>query len=119
MALVGRFVMAGLAVGLTLFVVGLIEARAALPTALLLYLLPVVLAATRWGRGPAVLASVLSVLGHDLFFVQPVATLSVARADEAVGLVLLLFVAVVTAQLASAARRAGQNEQEALVARRS
>src|SRR5579859_5840414 len=119
MALVGRYVLAGVAVGLTLFVVGLIEARASLPTALLLYLLPVVLAATRWGYGPAVFASVVSVLGHDLLFVQPVGTLSVARADEAVGLALLLFVAVVTAQLASAARRAGEKEQEAAVARRS
>ena len=32
---------------------------------------------------PAVLASMLSVLGHDLLFVQPVGTLTVARADEA------------------------------------
>ena len=119
MALLGRYIAAGLAVGLTLFAVGLIESRASLPTALLLYLLPVVLAATRWGRGPAVLVSVLSVIGHDLLFVQPVGTLTVARADEAVGLVLLLFVAVVTAQLASAARRAGEKEQEAAVARRS
>jgi len=116
---VGRYVAAGVAVGLTLLVVGLIESRAALPTALLLYLLPVVLAATRLGRGPAVLASVLSVLGHDLLYVQPVGTLSIERADEAVGLVLLLFVAVVTAQLASAAGRAGEKEQEASLARRS
>jgi two-component system sensor histidine kinase KdpD len=118
-AFLGRYLLAAGAVGVTLFVVGWIQARAALPTALLLYLLPVVLAATRWGRGPAVFASVLSVIGHDLLFVQPVGTLTVARADEAVGLVLLLFVAVVTAQLASAARRAGEKEQEALLARRS
>src|ERR1700681_2756292 len=117
--LLGRYVAASVAVALTLLAVGQIEARAALPTALLLYLLPVVLAATRWGRGPAVFASVLSVIGHDLLFVQPVGTLTVERADEAVGLVLLLFVAIVTAQLASAARRAGEKEQEAAVARRS
>jgi two-component system sensor histidine kinase KdpD len=61
----------------------------------------------------------MSVLGHDLFFVQPVGTLGVARADEAVGLVLLLFVAVVTAQLAVTARRAVEKEQEATFARRS
>ncbi|MDQ6672089.1 MAG: PAS domain-containing sensor histidine kinase [Chloroflexota bacterium] len=115
----GRYVAAGVAVGLTLFVVGVIESRASLPTALLLYVLPVVLAATRLGRGPAILVSLLSVLGHDLLFVQPVGTLSVARADEAVGLVLLMFVAVVIAQLASAARRAGEKEQEASLARRS
>jgi two-component system sensor histidine kinase KdpD len=109
----------GVAVGLTLAVVGLIESRAALPAAILLYLLPVVLAATRWGRGPAIFASVLSVLGHDYLFVQPVGTLSVARADEAVGLVLLLFVAIVTAQLAEVAHRALEKEQEAALVRRS
>jgi two-component system sensor histidine kinase KdpD len=90
-----------------------------LPAALLLYLLPVVLAATRWGIGPAVFAALVSVLGHDLLFVQPVGTLSVERADEAVGLVLLLFVAVVTAQLAVTARHALEKEQEAALARRS
>lgn len=107
------------AVGLTLVVVGVIQSRTSLPTALLLYLLPVMLAATRWGIGPAVFASLLSVLGHDLLFVQPVGTLSVERADEALGLALLLFVAVVTAQLAVTARRALEKEQEAALARRS
>jgi two-component system sensor histidine kinase KdpD len=117
--LFGRYLAAGVAVGLTLAVVGVIEARAALPAAILLYLLPVVLAATRWGRGPAIFASLLSVLGHDYLFVQPVGTLSIERADEAVGLVLLLFVAVVTAQLADLAHRAVEKEQEAVFARRS
>ena len=89
--------------------VGLIESRAALPTALLLYLVPVVLGGDPLGPRAGDLASVLSVLGHDLLFVQPVGTLTVGRADEAVGLVLLLFVAVVTAQLA--ARRGGPSRR--------
>ncbi len=108
-----------LAVGVTLGAVQLIWSRAPLPTALLLYLVPIILAATRWGRGPAIVAVVVSVLGHDLFFVEPVGTLTIARADETVGLVLLLFTAVVTAQLASAARRGAEKEREASVARRS
>ena len=57
-------------------------------------------------------------LGHDLFFVSRFGTLSVARADEALGLVLLLFVAVVTAQLAEA-RRGAETAQRGAVARRS
>lgn len=119
MSSLSRYLAAAVAVGLTLAVVGLIESRVTLPATLLLYLVPVVLTATRWGLGPAVFASVLSVLGHDLLFVQPVGTLGVGRADEAIGLVLLLFVAVVTAQLAVAARRAIEKEQEATLARRS
>jgi two-component system sensor histidine kinase KdpD len=107
------------AVGCTLVLVGAIQARTDLPTALLLYLVPITLAAARWGRGPAILAVVTAVLGHDLFFVQPVGTLTVARADEALGLLLLLFTAVVTAELADRARRGAEKEREAALARRS
>jgi len=102
-----------------LAIVGVIEARAALPTTLLLYLVPIILAATRWGRGPAILAVLISVLGHDLFFVEPVGTLTIARADETVGLALLLLVAIVTAQLADDARRGAEKEHEVALARRS
>jgi two-component system sensor histidine kinase KdpD len=116
---VGPYVIVLAATGLTFILVGAVQARAALPTVVLLYLVPIILAATRWGRGPAIAAVVVSVLGHDLFFIEPVGTLSIARADEAVGLALLLLVAVVTAQLADEARRGAQNEQEAAIARRS
>ena len=78
------------AAGLMLALVGVIDARAALPTALLLYLVPIILAATRWGRGPAALAVLIAILGHDRLFAEPVGTLRIARADEAVGLALLL-----------------------------
>jgi two-component system sensor histidine kinase KdpD len=43
----------------------------------------------------------------------------VARADEALGLVLLLFTALVTAQLADAARRGAETARQAAIARRS
>ena len=51
--------------------------------------------------------------------VDPRGTFSVARADEALGLVLLLFTALVTAQLADGARRGTETAREAAVARRS
>lgn len=106
-------------VALSVAVVGFINARAALPTTLLLYLVPIIFAATRLGRGPAILAVITSILAHDVLFLEPVGTLSIARADEAVGLALLLLVAVVTAQLADTARRASEKEREAVVAWRS
>jgi two-component system sensor histidine kinase KdpD len=108
-----------MAAGLMLGIVGVIQARVALPTTLLLYLVPIILAATRWGRGPAILAVLISVVGHDLLFIEPIGTLSIARADEAVGLALLLLVAVVTAQLADDARRGAEKEHEVALARRS
>jgi len=110
-----------LSVALTLLVVGALQAQAGttLPTALLLYLVPIILAATRWGRGPAIVAVLTAVVGDDLFFVEPIGTLSIARADEGVGLVLLLFTAIVTAELADEARRGAEKEREASIARRS
>jgi two-component system, OmpR family, sensor histidine kinase KdpD len=107
-------------VAATLVVVGLLhQTLVDLPAAILLYLVPIVLAASRWGRGPAITAVVAAILAHDLLFVDPLGTFSVARADEALGMVLLLFVALVTAQLADGARRGAETAKEAAIARRS
>lgn len=115
-----QHILALAAVAATLLVVGVLHSTVVdLPAAILLYLVPIVLAASRWGRGPAITAVVASILGHDLLFVDPRGTFSIARADEALGLVLLLFVALVTAQLADGARRGAETAREAAVARRS
>lgn len=50
----------------------------ALPDVEMLYLVGILLAALRLGRGPAVLASALSVAAYDFFFVLPHLTLRVA-----------------------------------------
>ena len=108
------------AVAATLVVVGLLQSTIVdLPAAILLYLVPIVLAASRWGRGPAITAVIASILAHDLLYVDPRGTFSVARADEALELVLLLFVALVTAQLADGARRGAETAREVAIARRS
>jgi two-component system sensor histidine kinase KdpD len=109
-----------LVVAVTLAVVGVLQAIISpLPTAILLYLIPIILAASRWGQGPAIAAAVASLLGHDLLFVEPAGALTIARADEALGLGLLLFTALVTAQLAASARRGDEAAHQAAVARRS
>src|SRR5438874_5883373 len=114
-----HYLQALLAAAATLAVVGLIRTYIPLPTAILLYLVPIILAASRWGRGPAIFAGILSMLGHDLFLTEPVGTLTIARPDEALGLVLLLFTALTTAQLADTARRGAEAEREVAVARPS
>src|SRR5712691_9643380 len=112
--------MALVAVGATFLVVGVLHSTVVdLPAAILLYLVPIVLAASRWGRGPAITAALVSILGHDLLFVDPRGTFSIARGDEALGLVLLLFVALVTGQLADGARRGAETAREAAIVRRS
>jgi two-component system sensor histidine kinase KdpD len=114
-----RYALALVAVALTVAAIGFLRMYADLPTAVLLYLVPIILAATRWGRGPAVVAAVASAVAHDFFFIPPIGTLTITSPDEAVGLALLLFTALVTAQLAETARHAAEREREAAVARRS
>src|SRR5581483_1833431 len=84
----------------------------------MLYLLVVLAVGSRFGSGPAVLASLLAFLGFDWFFVEPFHTLNVSNPEEWLSLVLLLVASVVTGQLAAAQRRradeAQRREQEAL-----
>jgi two-component system sensor histidine kinase KdpD len=70
-----------------------------------LYLIGVLFAATRYGRGPAVVAALVSALAYDYFLVEPVHTFAVANADEWLTLGLLLITAVVTGGLATELRR--------------
>jgi two-component system sensor histidine kinase KdpD len=109
-----------LGVAIALGVVGAIDAAVpGLQTLILLYIVPITIAATRRGYGPAITAALASALGHDVLYVEPYGRLTIARADEAIGLVLLLFTALATSHLAVVARRNADRAREAEVARRS
>ncbi len=110
------YALAVIGVVLTIGLVALLRTRFDLPTAVLLYLLPIIFAAARWGRGPSAFAAIVAALAHDYFFVPPFGTLTVAGPDEGIGLVLLLFTALATAHLADAARRSAQHERAAQLA---
>ncbi|MFO0902218.1 MAG: sensor histidine kinase KdpD [Pirellulales bacterium] len=81
--------------------------------AAMLFLAAVAWVAYRFGRGPAVLASVLSVIGFDYFFVPPYLTLAVADAQFvvtfgvmlAIGLAISALTSSLRAQLESTRRR--------------
>lgn len=90
-----------LAVGV---LIGLILGVARIANISVLYLIAVLAAAVRFGRGPAILAAVAAVLTFNWFFVGPVHTLRVARPEELVDLAALLLTAVVTGQLAARER---------------
>ncbi len=70
----------------------------------MLFPLAVLFAAIRLGRGPAVLAAFLSVALLDFFFVHPHFTLAVADLQYLVTFVVLLAVALITAELAARLR---------------
>lgn len=69
------------------------------------YLIPVLIAATRWGIVSAVFAALLGVLASAFFFFPPLYTFHVSDPQEVINLILYVFVAVVVSQLATRLKR--------------
>jgi two-component system sensor histidine kinase KdpD len=95
--------------------IGAVTALARVSGLSALYILLVLWIAARWGRGPAIVGSILAFLLYDFFFVPPVGTFTVAGPAELLELVVLLAVALVTSQLAASLRRT-RSTAEALAA---
>lgn len=74
----------------------------------MLFLLTVLLVAVKLGRNQAILASVLSVLLFDLFFVPPRFSLAVSNIQYLVTFAVMLVTALTTAQLAAGLRQRAQ-----------
>lgn len=72
---------------------------------LLIYLLGVFLVATRYGRGPSILASLLSAPAFAFFFAPPIFSLAMKDLENVVGLGVMLVVANVTSNLVERLRR--------------
>jgi K+-sensing histidine kinase KdpD len=115
--------------GYIVAVVGIAAVTAALrllgesinPTTVALAMLLVVLfVAASWGSRPAIVASVLGVLGLNFFFLPPVGTLTIADPDNWIALIAFLITAVTAGQLSANAKRraeeaeAGRREIERL-----
>jgi two-component system sensor histidine kinase KdpD len=66
---------------------------------IMIYLLGVVIVAARFGRGPSILATVLSVATFDFFFVRPYLTFAVSDAEYLVTFVVMLAVGLVISTL--------------------
>jgi two-component system sensor histidine kinase KdpD len=69
------------------------------------YLIPVVIAATRWGIVSAVVAAICGVLASAFFFYEPLYSFRIKDPQEVVNLILFIFVAVVVSQLATRLKR--------------
>ncbi len=70
-----------------------------LPNIVMLFLLAVVLVALRFGRGPAVLASFLSVLEFDFFYVPPKFSFAVSDVQYLLTFAVMLVVGLIAGQL--------------------
>jgi two-component system sensor histidine kinase KdpD len=84
-----------------------------IPTAGFALLLCVVVTATRWSSGPAVLASVLAMLVYNYFFLPPVGAFTIADPQNWVALTAFSITAVIVGQLSARARRRAEEAERA------
>lgn len=70
----------------------------------MLYMLVVVLAGVRWGRGPAIMAALLNVLAFDFFFVPPRFSFVPADIQYYLTFAVMLAVGVIIGQLSGGVR---------------
>ena len=87
-------------VGLSTGVAWLMFPYFGLANLIMMYLMGVVLVATRYGRGPSVLASVLSVAAFDFFFVPPYLSFAVSDIQYLLTFAVMLVVALTISGLA-------------------
>lgn len=79
----------------------------------MLYILVVVITAIRWGRGPSIVSSALSVLIFDFFFVPPQYSLTVAHTQYLIAFITLFVVGIVVSTLTIKVREQAEEVQQA------
>ncbi|HLI99980.1 MAG TPA: DUF4118 domain-containing protein, partial [Bradyrhizobium sp.] len=83
----------------------LVEQNSAASLVPIAYLIPVIIAATRWGIWPATFASISSMAAADFFFFPPIYSFELEDPQEVIDLLLFLVVALVSSNLASRLRQ--------------
>jgi two-component system sensor histidine kinase KdpD len=77
----------------------------------LVYLIPVIIAATRWGSVPALFTATAAAATADFFFYEPFYSFWISDSQQVADLILFLIVAAVTGGLAGRLRRAIDNSR--------
>jgi two-component system sensor histidine kinase KdpD len=93
-----------LVAALTLGIFGIIK-ETGLEHGSVVYLIPVVIAATRWGIVSSIVAAVCGVIASAFFFYAPLYSFRITDPLEVLNLSLFIFVAVVVSQLAARLKR--------------
>jgi K+-sensing histidine kinase KdpD len=94
-----------LMVAVTCVVIFFIINEVGLTRGTVIFLVPVLIAASRWGLLSALFASLLGMLSSAFFFFPPLYSLRVRDPQEVINLLLYIVVAVVVSQLASRLKR--------------
>jgi two-component system sensor histidine kinase KdpD len=118
----GYLIATGAVVGASVVAAGFARLRVAEANVVMAFLAAVAAVAFRYGRGPAVWASVISVLVFDVFFVPPVHSLTVNDTQYlftfAVMLVIGLLISALTARLRAQLELGRQRERRTLALHR-
>jgi two-component system sensor histidine kinase KdpD len=109
----GAWLAAAALVGATTLAAAALRALWKLPDVEMLFLLAVMAAALRFGRGPSVLAAALSVASYDYFFVPPFYTFAVADGRYGLTFAMMFVIGLVLSELVARVRR----QEQAAVAR--
>jgi K+-sensing histidine kinase KdpD len=88
-------------VGVTTILVDLVLENSTLKFEPIIYLIPVVICAIRWGLLAALVGVAASAAVADFFFLPPVYSFAISDPSQIIELLLFLFVAVVTSNLAA------------------
>lgn len=99
-----RFAVAGALVALATATAMALRALFALPDVSMVFLTFVLFAAVWGGLGPSLVASALSLLVYDFFFVEPVLTLTVTKPHDIVLMCVFLIASVLVSHLTARAR---------------
>jgi two-component system sensor histidine kinase KdpD len=94
-----------LAVAITALVVDLLVREIGYTRGTVIFLIPVLLAATRWGLISALFAAICGMMASAFFFFPPYYSLQARDPQDVINLLLYIFVAVVVSQLASRLKR--------------
>jgi two-component system sensor histidine kinase KdpD len=100
----GVFMTLGLVAALTAVLFALVY-EIGLAHGSVVFLIPVVIAATRWGIVSAVVAAICGVLASAFFFYPPLYSFRIRDPQEVLDLILFIFVAVAVSQLATRLKR--------------
>ena len=87
----------------------------ALPDLVALYLLVIMAVAVRYGRGPSVVASALSVVAYDVFFIAPHYTFEVHDQRHLLTFAIMFAVGLVISHIALRARRQKEEAEAAIL----
>ena len=77
----------------------------------LVYLIPVIIAATRWGVVPALFTATAATATADFFFYEPLYSFWISDPQQVVDLILFFIVAAVTGELAARLRKEVDNSR--------